>query len=122
MDKHNVVYGEESYPDGYYLSDIESAGYDDYLSEMLEKLKDMEVGEIAYLESDYGYHIIMRYELDAGRFGDSLYKEWFEGLDSALINKLFLAKCEDVIKDISENEGNLGKAKSIKDIGINFDY
>ena len=122
MDKHNVIYGEESYPDGYYLSEIESSGYDGYLVEMLDALKGMEVGEIAYIESDYGYHVIMKYELDGGKYADKLYAEWFTGFTSSLVNKLFLDKCGKIIPDIKEIAENLEKARSIRDIGINFDY
>lgn len=122
MEKYNVVYGEESYPDGYYLSDIEGAGYDEYLIRIFSALKELDEGEIAYVETDYGYHVIMRYELDEGKYADKLYAEWFTGFTNSLVNKLFLDKCEKIIPDIKEVPENLERAKSIKDIGINFDY
>lgn len=122
MSEINVIWGgEESYPDGYYLSDIESASYNDYMVEMLDALKDMEVGETALIESEYGYHVIMRYPLDKGKYADGLYGEWFDAFNEALIAELFAEKCKSVV-DITVNEENLKKARSIKEIGVNTDY
>ena len=113
---------EAYYPDGYYLSDIESAGYEDYMFDILGKLKEMESGETDTVESDYGYHVIMKYPLDTGKYSDSKYAEWFTAFNSTLINKLFLDKCADFYSSITVNEENLSKARSIKSINANFDY
>lgn len=122
-DEINDLYmGEEIYSDGYYFSDIESSGYEDHMLDILEALKDIECGEYALVESDYGYHIIMRYELDGGKYSDSKYSEWFNNFNASLINKLFLDKSKKVISDLTEIEENIEKARSIRDIGINFDY
>ena len=121
--KHTTVEGaEDAYPDGYYLSSIERGGYEDYMSAILDRLTEMEVGEIAAVESEYGWHVIMKYELDSGKYGDGEYDEWFAGFNSSLINRLFLDKCKSVLPEITVHEENLAKARSIKDIGINFDY
>ncbi len=123
MSEINVDYGGgESYPDGYYLSDIESALYNEYMIEMLDALKDMEVGETALIESEYGYHIIMRYSLDEGKYSDGLYGEWFDAFNDALISELFAEKCKSVADNITVNEENLKGARSIKEIGVNTDY
>ena len=122
MSEINIIWGgEESYPDGYYLSDIESASYNDYMVEMLDALKDMEVGETALIESEYGYHVIMRYPLDKGKYADGLYGEWFDAFNEALVAELFAEKCKSVV-DIAVNEENLKRARSIKEIGVNTDY
>ena len=113
---------DEYYPDGYYLSDIESAGYEDYMLDILAKLKEMDVGETDTVESEYGYHVIMKYPLDEGKYSDSEYAEWFKSFNSSLINKLFLDKCDDFYGEITVNDKNLAKARSIKSIGANFDY
>ena len=123
MSEYNENYGaDESYPDGYYLSDIESAGYNEYMLEMLEALKTLGVGECAIIESEYGYHIIRKYELDEGKYADGAYAEWFEGFSESLITKLFEAKCQSVYQSITVNEENLKKARSIRNIGTNTDY
>ena len=123
MSEYNVSYGEEeAYPDGYYLSRIESGQYNEYMVKMLEALEDMEVGETALVESEYGYHVIMKYELDKGKYADGKYAEWFASFNSALIGMLFENRCKDVYANIRLNTENLAKAKSIKQIGANSDY
>lgn len=110
------------YPDGYYLSDLESSGYEDNLFTILSALKEMNVGETKVIESDAGYHVIMKYELDKGKYADSNYTGWFESFTSSLVTKLFLGRCEKFYADIEINEKNLQKARSIKSLGTNYDY
>ncbi len=111
------------YKDGYYLSDLESGGYSDEMLEILNELKEMENGDISVIgNKDSGYHIIMKYELDSGKFSDSEYAEWFSSFNSSLITKLFLDKCESFYGDITVNTENLEKAVSIKSVGTNYDY
>ena len=90
--------------------------------DILHKLEDMETGEIDMVEGPSGYHIIMKYRLDSGKFGDVNYAEWFASFNTSLMNELFLDKCEQFYDDIKLNENNFDKARSIKEIGINFHY
>ncbi len=113
---------EDYYPDGYYLSDLESPGYDENLHVILEALKEMEVGETRVIESDAGCHVIMKYELDDGKYADGEYAEWFTSFTQSLITKFFLDRCEDFYSEIELNENNLKKARSIRSLGTNFDY
>ena len=110
------------YPDGYYLSDLESSGYDENMIEILAALKEMKVGDIRAIESEAGYHVIMKYELDKGKYADGSYAEWFESFNQSLITKLFLDRCESFYSSINVNQSNLKKAKSIKSLGTNYDY
>ena len=116
------VGADDYYADGYYLSDLESSSYNENMIDILEKLKTMKDGEIAIVESESGYHVVMKYELDKGKYSDSDYAEWFASFNQSLITKLFLDRCEDFYSDITVNEKNLKKAKSIKSLGTNFDY
>lgn len=123
MSKHvNILGAEDAYPDGYYLSRTESSGYDDYLNGILALLETMEVGDIGYYESDYGYHVVMKYQLDEAKYSDGKYAEWFTEFESSLIDMLFLNKVSTVLPDIKVNDDILAKARSIRNVGINFDY
>ena len=51
---------DESYPNGYYVT--RESNYDS--PEVIEALFEMEIGEIKMIKSDYGIHIIMKYELE----------------------------------------------------------
>lgn len=110
------------YADGYYISDIESAGYDEYLIDILKNLKEMDDGEARMVESESGYHVIMKYELDDKKYADKEYSEWFANFNQSLVTKLFLDRCSDFYSDIKTNEDNLKKAESIKYIGVNYNY
>lgn len=120
-----VVGAVDEYDDGYYLSEIESAGYTGdvaYLSDILDMLKEMKVGEIGYYESDAGFHVIMKYELEEGKYTEEGYESWFSSLDAYIINDLFNIRIADTLSKIKINEENLAKARSIRDLGINYDY
>ena len=60
--------------------------------------------------------------VDEGKFGDGEYAEWFEGFNTALQNKLFLDKCKSIFEKIDLNDENLEKARSITEIGTNYNY
>lgn len=120
-----ILGSSNPYPDGYYLSDAEGAGYvgdSAYLSDILAALKEMSVGEVRMIESDNGYHVIMKYELDSGKSTHEDYDEWFANLDNAIINKMLNEKLATVLAEIKTIDENLQKARSIKSVGTNYDY
>ena len=124
--ENELVIGDvNEFADGYYLSELEDAGYTGdvaYLSDILALLGEMEVGEIAFYESDAGFHVIMKYDLEVGKYTEEGYESWFASLDSHIINDLFNARIEETLARIKINEENLAKARSIADLGINYDY
>ncbi len=107
---------------GIYMSDIEKSTYSDYMCEMLDKLKTMDVGDIAMVEGDDGYHVFMKYELDEGAYAESGSKKWFQSFNASLISKMFFEKCQGLFDSIEVNSENLERATSIRDIGANTDY
>lgn len=126
VSSNTLILGSKNpYPDGYYLSDVEGAGYvrdSAYLADILAALKEMSVGEVRMIESDNGYHVIMKYELDSGKSTDEDYDEWFANLENALINKMLTDKISSVLPEIKTVEENLKKARSISTVGTNYDY
>ena len=56
--------GMEQYPNGYYVT--EDSSYDS--PEVLEALFEMKEGEIRRVDSKYGIHLVMKYELDEGGY------------------------------------------------------
>ena len=89
---------------------------------MLEGLKTAEVGDTVLVESEYGYHVIMKYALDEGKYADGNYAEWFTAFNDSLIAELFAEKCQPIKANITVNEENLKAAESIKTVGTNTDY
>jgi hypothetical protein len=120
-----VLGAAEEFPDGYYLGEIERAQYKGdvaYLADILDMLEGMEVGEIAIYESDAGYHVIMKYDLKTGQYTVKGYEGWFAALDGHIIGDLFDIRIADTLAKIKINEANLANARSIADVGINYDY
>ena len=73
IDKYNEDMGVEEYPNGYYITETTN-----YASpEVIDKIFEMSVGEIAWVQSDYGIHIIMRCELEDGAYAKEEYKDLF---------------------------------------------
>lgn len=109
----------------YYVSDIDSASYTGnyaYMSVLYDAIKDMDEGEVSMVKTEYGYHIIMKYDIEDGAFSDSANEIWFENFTSSLVSTLFSNKCESILPNIQINEESLKSAKSIAEIGINYDY
>ncbi len=107
---------------GIYMSELEKSTYSGHMHEMLNKVKTMKVGDIAMIEGDDGYHVIMRYRLDSGAYAESSLAKWFQNFNSSLIDKMFFDKCQGLFDDIDVNYKNVENAKSIRDIGANTYY
>lgn len=116
---------ESQFTDGYYLlrgTDYASVSADlAYLSEIERLLEGMEIGEVGWLESDSGYHIIRRYAPTAGAYDMEVNEVWFSGFADGLMAELFLEKCESFFPQIAVNESVLASAPSLAEIDPN-DY
>ena len=121
--KEEMIF-EDAYPDGFYLSRTEEGNYVgyDYILKILDALEDMKVGEVRLVESESGYHVVKKYKLDEGKYNDGKYAEWFDNFTQNIINDLFYDRIEKEFSSITVNEVNVAKARSIKDIGVNFNY
>lgn len=62
---------EESYPNGYYIT--KETDYDS--PEVVEAIFEMEVGEVRAVKSQYGVHVIMKYELEDDGYDPSAHPE-----------------------------------------------
>lgn len=123
MPNWKLYEGAEEYcPEGYYLSDIEAGAYDDTMKNILAALKEMQVGEVRIVESVSGHHLIMKYALDAGKYENTEYAQWFYEFDASLTSKLFHDKCGKYFDKIELEDDNIAKAKSIRNVGQNYDY
>lgn len=107
---------------GIYMSELEKSTYSGYMHEMLNKVKTMQIGDIAMIEGDDGYHVIMKYDLDDGAYEAKGNDKWFQSFNSSLIDKLFFDKCQGYFDDIEVNQKGLENARSIRDIGANTYY
>ncbi len=123
MEKHGEDEDAQSYENGYYLHK-DPANYDSYtyLQSIVKELGGMEVGETALVESDYGYHIIMKYPIEEGAWDDEDNEDWFEGFEDGLIEDMFFSLCKTYMDRVEIDQAVLDTVPSMKQIGINFYY
>ncbi len=127
FDKLVEDYGEDKgmtqYPNGYYLT--ETSDYDS--PEVVKALFEMEVGEIRRVESEYGIHIVMKYELPEGGYAAEENADFFATEDGTysfmtqLKNKMLESYIEKYKEDIVIDEERL-KGISMKSVGVNYYY
>ncbi len=122
--ERNEDSGAEDYPNGYYVTAENSAPS----PEVVKKLFEMEVGDVALVSSDYGYHIIMRYENEKGAYAKDENKNLFISNSTgtylfmdAMKGELLANYLEPYKKDIVLDE-ELYATVDIKRAGINYYY
>jgi len=104
---------------GYYAAQNESAAYFDEIAKVLVALKP---GECALYKSSYGYHVIMRYESEAGAYDKEENKDAFGSFYSDLISRLFEKMCAERASDVVIDETVFEGAPTMKDVGTNAKY
>ena len=93
-----------------------------YLDKITEALEDMEVGECRVIESDYGYHVVCKYEMPERAWENEDQKDVFEGFTEELVAELFDAECakyESQVKLVTEVYETASK---MSEIGTNTLY
>ena len=116
--------GSNDYPNGYYVSQF--SDYD--AIEVIDEVFDMQVGEVRRVRSDYGVHIVMRYELEEGAYtfeeNDDLFISVKTGtyiFMNDLIDKLLYEYIKEYKDRITVDE-KLLTTVDIKRADINFYY
>lgn len=127
FDKYVEEYGEDpgmdSYPNGCYLT--ATSDYDS--TEVRDALFEMEDGEIRRIESEYGIHIVMKYELDEGGYAKEENMDFFRNEDGSyafindMKNKLLGVYLEKYKTDIVIKDDLLDEM-SMKNVKANYNY
>ncbi len=121
-------YGEDEgmvqYPNGYYMT--ENSEYD--VKEVLQSVFEMKPGEVKRIDSDYGIHIVMKYELDEGAYDNKENADFFVNnttgkyvFEQELKNELLAKYLEKYMNMIVIDEKAL-EGVDIKSVGVNFYY
>ena len=116
--------GMTQYPNGYYLT--RESDYDS--PEVVEALFEMKEGEIRRVNSDYGIHVVMKYELDEGGYANSDNSDFFISTEtgryvfmSDLKNMLLGEYLKQYVDKIVIDEKRL-EGIDMKSVGANFYY
>lgn len=120
ISQYSDDFGDENYPNGYYIP--LSVRYSSYgINDVIDELADMQVGEIRLVESDAGYHVVMKYKLDRGAYNDSDNAVWFEDFTESVANWLFEKKCREHTGSIVVND-SLIEGIDMATVKANYNY
>jgi hypothetical protein len=123
--KHNEDEAMTKYPNGYYMT--ERTEYDS--PEVVDKLFDMEEGEIAWVRSAFGVHIIMRYELEEKGYAMETNQGFFVNRNTGVY--LFMPELKNLwmgdylapyMEKIEILDESVFDRVNIKNAGVNFYY
>ena len=123
VEKYTEDEGMTKYPNGYYLT--ATSNYDS--PEVVEALFEMEEGEIRRVDSQYGIHIVMKYELDEGGYADEKNTDFFRTSEGSLafMSTLKNILLEEYVEKYKANiviDEELLKSVSMKTVGANYNY
>jgi hypothetical protein len=94
----------------------------DYLNDIADKLDLCDEGELAIIESEYGYNVVMKYPVPSDAATNTEYKDWFSDLSDRVISKLFDAKCRPYMDKVTVDADAFAAIPAIKEIGTNYYY
>lgn len=115
--------GSLTYSNGTYLTKDTA-----YIPKVTEALLDMKEGEIRRVDSEYGIHIVMKYELDEGGYADKDNSDFFISNTTGSyvfmpsLKSELLAKRLEATKALVTLDEELYDAIDIKNVGANFYY
>ena len=123
VEKYTEDEGMTKYPNGYYLT--ATSNYDS--PEVVEALFEMEEGEIRKVDSQYGMHIVMKYELDEGGYADEKNADFFRTSDGSLafmstLKNIMLEQYVEKYKSDIVVDEKLLSSVSMKTVGANYNY
>lgn len=105
--------------DGYYAAQNDSVAYFDDMAELLLTL---DVGESAVFKSDYGYHVLCRYENVDGAYDEKEYEDMFADFYDSLISRLFDSLCAQYEDDVTVDDSVFDGAPTMAEVGSNTLY
>ncbi len=99
----------------------------DYLNDIVDALTVAEVGELRMISSEYGYNVVMKYDIpddvvkETGEINPD-YSEWFTGLADRVVAELFHTLCEPYMERVKVDDEAFAALPSMKEIGTNYYY
>ena len=124
VEKYSEDEGSLKYSNGFYMT--ADSNYDS--PKVLEAVLEMDEGEIRKINSDYGIHIVMKYELEENGYGLTENSDFFVNTNTGayvfindIINILLNEKLAPYIEDVWVDEERYANI-SIKDLGANYYY
>jgi myosin-crossreactive antigen len=74
------------------------------------------------IPSEYGYNVVMKYEIPADAVTNETYKEWFSDLASRIVAKQFHTMCKPYMDKVTVDNDVFATLPSMKEIATNTGY
>lgn len=97
----------------------------DYLNDIADELAEAEVGEIRIINSEYGYNVVMKYDIPENAVSNTAYAEWFSeapSLSTRVLQYLFSNKCKDLLESVVVDNDVFVTCPNIADVSANYKY
>ena len=94
----------------------------DYLNDIADELAMATVGEMKMIPSEYGYNVVMKYEIPDDAVTNDSYKEWFSDLPSRIVAKQFHTLCKPYMDKVTVDSEVFATLPSMKEIATNTSY
>ena len=94
----------------------------DYLNDIADSLATAKVGEMRVISSEYGYNVVMKYEIPEDASTSDSYKEWFSDLSDRIIAKQFHTMCKPYMERVKVDDKVFATLPSMKEIATNTAY
>lgn len=96
-------------------------GYD-YLNDIADELAEAQVGEVRVINSEYGYNVVMKYEIPSDAVSNTAYTEWFTDLPDRVMKYLFSNKCKTLVESITVDAEVFAECPKISEVSANYKY
>ncbi len=116
----NIEFNKSFAPNGMYFS---VGGYtgDSVFQTFSSELAKLEVGDLAILDSDSGYYLVMRAELDTGAWSAEENSRWFQNLAELAVEYMLQKRSEPYLQYVTVDE-ELAAAVDITMVAANNYY
>ncbi|MBQ9151987.1 MAG: hypothetical protein IJX72_07030 [Clostridia bacterium] len=94
----------------------------DYLNDIADELAASENGELAMINSEYGYNVVMKYPIPDDAITNTDYEDWFSDLTDRIIAKQFHTMCKPYMEKVTVDAEVFATLPSMKEIATNTSY
>ena len=104
---------------GYYAAQHEAYAYLDSITKELSKMK---VGECSVVKSEYGYHVICKYEIEEKVYDSEAQKDVFSDFYDGVVAYLFEEECKKYESQVRIDNEVANEAPDMISVGSNTLY
>ena len=94
----------------------------DVFNDLADKLAVADDGAVLMHSSEYGYHVMIKYEMPKDAASNKEYSDQLTDLVERVADYLYSNRCSEVAQSITVHNDIYAKAPSMKEVAINHDY